>query len=254
MEFLMIFAIVFGIFILIIIYSFYQDRKDSKELEEFSQKQKEYKRENGIPDNTDVFTYLVGGCSYLDQKIYENYNKEDDRSFLNVYVYKEMNNLILFSTNRNEPEPIKYVINIGDIISFFIRGEILSDTHIEGGGSSIGKAAVGGFIAGEAGAIVGSRNKINSYTIHRDERNIALLVKSGDATECLLFQAAGGMYETLLKLIPEKEESVVRNNCNQSESNLDAFSKIFKLADLKEKGVITEDEFLKKKEELLEKI
>ena len=68
----------------------------------------------------------------------------------------------------------------GQIEYFSKRGEIFRENKISGGGgggSSIGGAVVGSLIAGDAGAIVGSRNKVNaikSEIIEHDTRETFL--------------------------------------------------------------------------------
>lgn len=71
-------------------------------------------------------------------------------------------------------------ITLKDIEYFISQGEIYRETRISGGGgggSSLGGAVIGGVIAGEAGAIIGSRKAgtpITSRLVTHDEREVIL--------------------------------------------------------------------------------
>lgn len=63
----------------------------------------------------------------------------------------------------------------------------------------------------------------------------------------------------LLKLIPEKDMSYIENNKviesdGIQNDNVNAYKDIEKLAELRDKGILTEDEFNHKKQLLLDKI
>jgi len=102
-----------------------------------------------------------------------------------------------------------------NIKSFSRQGDSYNEVHITGGGggggagSSIKGAIVGGIIAGEAGAIIGSRKKINPInpikTENRfiDKRQTIIEMSYGRNDSYLFFDS--DIYDKLLKIIPNKE-------------------------------------------------
>ncbi len=124
-------------------------------------------------------------------------------------------------------------------------------TEISGGGSSIKGALIGGLVAGEVGATIGSRKAVNEVkgtsTIHDEQK---VLLYGNDLKQVLEFSSSA--YAVFTKLIPEKEYEVVMQsegktvNCTtSSENSIDA---IEKLAGLHEKGILTKAEFERKKQ------
>lgn len=62
-------------------------------------------------------------------------------------------------------------------------------------------------------------------------------------------------YDTLLEIIPDKEYNKVYNNhiTNQDDKEK-TINQIKKISELRDEGILTEDEFQEKKRELLSKI
>ncbi len=153
----------------------------------------------------------------------------------------------------------KYSIKIQDIDFYSTHGEMYREQKISGGGSNITGAIIGGVLAGDAGAIIGSRNKIVSETVTHDTRIVHLYYfESGIKKDIALSLDA---LEIFKELIPEKsEEFILPLKAKQSISNnvnevqLDAVTKLRQLSELKEEGILTEEEYLTKKKQLLDRI
>ncbi|MGP1411631.1 MAG: SHOCT domain-containing protein [Peptoanaerobacter stomatis] len=187
------------------------------------------------------------------------------------FICKQNNFLILFGDSyvfynkqKNSIQSI-YVIPIDFILYYKIQGEVRYEMQISGGGgggSSIKGAVVGGLIAGSAGAIIGSRNKINeikSETVKKDERIVELVYitnKNNENSLSLFFDY--NSLSVFSELIPEKSYESYKKNKQQiieiNPTNKDIFLQIEKLAELKNKNILTEEEFLEKKTKLLSQI
>lgn len=158
-------------------------------------------------------------------------------------------------------------ISLDSIEYFYQTGEIYRETKISGGGgggASIGGAIVGGVIAGDAGAVIGSRKKtdeIKSETITHDTRETVLNYFSDGKRNAVHF--AYSDFSAFKDLFPEKEKSIVDSiNANKiiaeslEKDRADNIANTIKsLADLRDgKGILSETEFEEKKKILLEKI
>lgn len=182
--------------------------------------------------------------------------------------------LFIFSTyNKTKEEFIQLIererfdVNIPfkNIKYYRLHGEITREQHITGGGgggTSIAGAVIGGAIAGDAGAIIGSRKpteEIHTYYTTEDHRKTELRYKENDKEVSLMFSFSA--FEFFESLFPEKNYDIVqeikKNSIvqNTASGNIDDITgKIEKLASLKEQGILTEEEFAQKKSELLERI
>lgn len=147
-------------------------------------------------------------------------------------------------------------ISIDKIKYFRLVGQKYVTTDISGGGgggSSLTGALIGGLIAGEVGAIIGSRKEIDEVkgtSIVHDEQMI--LIYSNDLKN--IISLSSNAYEILTKLIPEKEYEVVIGSENKEQTTADVklvadavreYKKLF------DEGIINVDEYEKKKKELL---
>ncbi len=153
-----------------------------------------------------------------------------------------------------------YKIPILNIEYFSTQGQITHETKISGGGGtgggvSIAGAVVGGVIAGPVGAIIGSRKKTNiepikSTTTKKDNRETFINFYENGEKSSLFF--AFDDFSTLLKLIPSKSyENFVKLSSSSQNMQESIVEQIKGLADLRDKGIITEDEFNLKKKQLL---
>ncbi len=160
----------------------------------------------------------------------------------------------------------KVNLPMSSIEYFATQGEIYRENKISGGGgggSSVGGAVVGAVIAGEAGAIIGSRKKveeIKSETITHDTREAFINYFDDDKKRMSMFLIFND-FQTLNDIIPEKNYSVVSALKTSTvinkikENNIKSVTgKIRELSSLKDDGIITEDEFSEKKKELLAKM
>lgn len=170
------------------------------------------------------------------------------------------------------PDEDKFIsILLSSIQYYRVIGDIRYQTDITGGGgggTSIGGAIVGGMIAGETGAIIGSRKKveaIRSETTQIDDRYIELVFLDNSGFKQIMkfdYQA----FDVFEELIPDKEYTIVQEKKRRQilgddieqnrdvEKESDITDQIEKLFQLVEKGILTEDEFIAKKKELLSRI
>lgn len=101
-------------------------------------------------------------------------------------------------------------VSVDDILYFEELGELRKYTKITGGGSSLKGALVGYVLAGDVGAIIGSREPVKTNIISEDERRVELIYKNADGKiENLEF--AHDAYSMLKVLIPDKELRRMKN-------------------------------------------
>ena len=146
-----------------------------------------------------------------------------------------------------------------------LTGEVSYSTKVSGGNSGIGGAAVGYALGGSLGAaLLANPTEIKSEEIKHDERRVYLQYSKDTKTYSLNFMPSE--LASIRELIPEKEygansahqpqrvKPAVTSPKETLESKTDVFGILEKLSELKDQGVLTEDEFCKKKEELLKSI
>lgn len=159
------------------------------------------------------------------------------------------------------------VIPICRIDYFMLTGEVSYSTKVSGGNSGIGGAAVGYALGGSLGAaLLANPTEIKSEEIKHDERRVYLQYSKDNKTYSLNFMPSE--LASIRELIPEKEygknpipqikkmEATRTTPSENTENKVpsDVFDTIKKLSELKEQGILTEDEFNKKKGELLNNI
>lgn len=150
-------------------------------------------------------------------------------------------------------------ISLDNIQYFSKDGDVKYTTTISGGGgggSSLSGAIVGGLIAGEAGAIIGSRQKINPITSKTETHSTTkTILKYFDGDELVVLTFVGhGMYNYLLKTIPEKDLESVQLQTSPKTNNSDIKQKLITLKSLFEEGLIDETEYNRKKQEIINQI
>lgn len=242
-----------------------------KKLEE---KVKAHKEKYSIPnDTTKVFIKDLDGfiTQYTDEFFYGVSDVMDVAKCADVVIWKEGDKLGMnLYANRVSKKDHSYVmpcdlairyINIDNVLGFGYVGEIKRYIETKGGGVSIGGALVGSVIAGPIGAVLGGRKGITTEEKVEDNRQLYLIIKDEDKVYNLeLFSFD---YDLLKKVIPEKEigatsksdELLAKANVSDSsKNNEDIYSEIERLSALKDKGILTEEEFSKKKAELLSRI
>lgn len=113
-------------------------------------------------------------------------------------------------------------------------------------------ATIGFFI----GVLLGRRKRVNKRN-KIDNRKTYLNYIENNENKCMVFTSKD--YDALLKLIPEKEMNYIENNNilksdKYKNDNSCIYKDIEELAKLRDRGILTEDEFNNKKQLLLEKI
>lgn len=189
-----------------------------------------------------------------------------------VYVWKSEDNISFFPCDPSFINSISiahiklYSIPVEQIEYFSKSGDVFRENKITGGGgggSTIGGAVVGGLIAGEVGAVIASRKKVNeikSELITHDTRETFLNYFDNGERHSLFFDIDA--YQIFNDWIPEKEYNIV-NTVKSSEiiknqiiisSQKSVTDQLRELAKLRDDGIITENEFNEKKKQLLDKI
>lgn len=189
-----------------------------------------------------------------------------------VYIWKSEGDISFFPCSLSNIDSVSIAnlkvktISLSQIEYFSKGGEIFRENKITGGGgggSSIGGAVAGGLIAGEVGAVIGSRKKtseIKSELITHDTRNAFLNYFDNNERHTLFFDIDA--YQIFNDLIPEKEYTIV-NAIKSSEiiknqirisSQKSITDQLRELAKLRDDGIITENDFNEKKKQLLDKI
>ena len=172
-------------------------------------------------------------------------------------IWREENYLCLCSKYAQ----LNYRFKIDKIRYFRLIGDKYVTTEISGGnggGFSAKGAIIGGIIAGDAGAIIGSRKEIEPIKGHSEVHNEQkVLMYDKDLKEVLEFSSS--VYDKFTKLIPEKEYDIVlksdmNENANKAEVNIDALEVLEKLGNLYERGILTKEEFEAKKQKILSRI
>lgn len=141
-------------------------------------------------------------------------------------------------------------IQLDDIYFFAKEGDVTTNVTASGGGSDIGRAIIGGILAGNAGAIIASRKETKVETTTTDTRKTVLYYKGGQLT------FAPGDYTALMKLIPDKEISavqrIVAQKAAQQPTTNTATERLRSLKEMLDADLITAEEYEAKKAKILE--
>ena len=196
--------------------------------------------------------------------------------FLMYYYWTKDNSLFLFPQKEDfiyqyiniknsieycEENAILESINISNIVYFKTVGDISYVTNVESTGVNVKGAVIGAAVAGDTGAVIGSRPKITSKVEEKDNRYVELKYKDNGTIKTLEFDYTA--LSIFRNLFPEKEFEYVnfksenleeKNVTNDTTTTLSLEEKFEKLKSLKNSGLITEEEFSDKKKELLKQI
>lgn len=158
--------------------------------------------------------------------------------------------------------PIVQQIPFDKIQCFMKIGDVQYTSKISGGGgggSSLSGAIIGALIAGETGAIIGSRrstSQIKTTVETHDTRKTQLryLNKNGSIE---IFEREGyDLYDYLLSKIPEKDllsiqlaQDVTRSN--EKHESPSRANRLRELKSLLDDGILTEEEFNAEKQKIL---
>ncbi|GAA0076214.1 hypothetical protein UT300005_05920 [Clostridium sp. CTA-5] len=219
-----------------------------------------YEQNNKIPQNTSIVT-----CNELnDQPCECNIPVIDEKgkvhTGLRLFIWKDTDFIKLCTTYfyKNNPNNIveKIIIPIKNIKFFTRDGEYRVDNIVEGGSINLPGAIIGGVIAGEAGAVLAGRKKIKTSQKEVDKRQTYLYYIEDNQDKRIIFDS--DTYNILLKLIPNKDFGFIEKNkiieTNIPKENNNIYHDIEQLSKLKDKGILTKEEFIEKKRILLDKI
>ncbi|SDG72155.1 hypothetical protein SAMN04244560_02819 [Thermoanaerobacter thermohydrosulfuricus] len=210
---------------------------------------KEKISEYNIPQNCSIVNYRRGSAPIATGKL---------------FIWINNNYLCFFPAieQNNEEEYTQFRIPYKDIKYFTTQGSISKETKITGGGgnlggSSIGGAIIGGIIAGGIGAIIGSRKEgriepIKTEIITHDNRETILYYYVGSEKKSMIFDYSD--YITFIEIIPEKEYNNIINLQISNSPESPIVAQLKTLVKLKDEGLITENEFIEKRDILLNKI
>lgn len=101
-------------------------------------------------------------------------------------------------------------VPIEDILYFEEVGELRKYTKVFGGGTSLRGALTGYILAGNVGAVIGSREPIKTEVVSEDDRIVELIYKNADS-EIENLEFTHEAYAVFKKVIPEKELRRIRN-------------------------------------------
>jgi hypothetical protein len=181
-------------------------------------------------------------------------------------ILNEMGNLVCDGDTSLVTE---YMIPMTSIQYFRVDGDFYRENKISGGGGggvNIKGALIGHLLAGNAGAIIGSRRKVEAIKseliVHDDRKVILYYLADENAQQLSELVFDYGDYNELLKLIPEKEYNTAIAQMSaasnvQETAPVDQSSikeRLLELKSLKDEGLISTSEFEKKKEELLKSL
>lgn len=151
----------------------------------------------------------------------------------------------------------KVEIDLDSIVSFSRYGDFYTTMNMRGGNFNVGGAIAGFLIAGGIGSIVAGRDNISAQTVIHDKRQTLIFIHENNQDSYIFLEP--NAFDLLMHVIPSKEFSYVVNRANliQQESKLkieqeDALKKINELIELKDKGALTEDEFIKLKTKIID--
>ena len=172
-----------------------------------------------------------------------------------------------YYTSPNSPLVAYYFTNacyvsipLDEIDFYYIDGEKQYQSIVTGGSivqkkSSIKGAIIGGIIAGDVGAIIGSRPEISSTGIsteirEKDNRILVIRKHDGEHKTNML-----GLYDDLIKILPTKDALYISvhpaSDTSKQEVGQDTITELRKYKELLDDGIITEEEFTAKKKQLL---
>lgn len=180
-----------------------------------------------------------------------------------TYINQKLKDQII---KRQEENKIDYNdfpywdIRIDDIQYYKLIGDVTTEFTISGGGgggSSVGGAVVGGVLAGDAGAVIGSRKKVEEVrggTTTYDKRKTEFLFLQDKKVCRLVFDKE--VYEVLKRHIPDKDYEYVQLHQFSKETRINgsAQDRINELKSLLTAGLITQEEYDEKRKEIIKSI
>lgn len=231
-------------------------KKLEEKRERVYQMVREYRLNHNVSQEAQAVKYY-SGIKEVDGAISSSVNSwMKERQ--DYFFWKEDGNLKILSIPNiySTPEKLDFYfelhakIDIDKINYYTIQGDKYAITDIQGGGSSLGKAVVGGAIAGGAGAVIASRKGVTSTTEVVDDRRTMIYYEDGNEKSIIVLSSEA--YDYLLSVLPEKEYSFVMSQQKEQEGEQSSsLLELEQLAELRDKGILTEEEFSAKKKQLL---
>lgn len=207
--------------------------------------------------NTEYFIWKDVQTLFVLRNPEQEINKLNNEDIQSIVKYDDTNR------RNNDVNTWLKIFLLYNIKFFKHSGQIETETKISGGGgggSSIGGAVVGGLIAGDVGAIIGSRKKvepIKSETRTWDMRRVELhyVDENGDDKHLSFTPSA---YEVFMELIPEKQYDYVMSQKlpkpEQTTETKSTKDRLTELQGLLNDGLITQDEYDQKRQAILENL
>ena len=213
-------------------------------------------------------------CKNCGSTLYYNSEAELEETDDDVIFFDEDNfdssikciDYIVAVDKENEELSIFYKLKIVKTIPFdtILECKIVENSNVLNSGG-VGRAIVGGMLSGGVGAIVGantrkSKNMLNNFLItiitnDIDEPQYTMnLVKTPINVSSSIGSVA---YKSLIECsnkIYALIQSILSNNTNTENKNYNGLEQLEKLAELKDKGIITEQEFEESKKKILSKL
>ena len=228
--------------------------------------------------NGEKYCYNCGNRLYYNDTTELEEISEDDIVFFDE---EKFDNSMKFDKNivaiNKEKQEIQffYKLKLDKIISFenVVECNIIENSNVmESGG--VGRALVGGIIAGGAGAIVGantrkSKNIVSNLSIRIVTNevddplyNLNLITYQIDTNKPLYanfykmaMNFANNVYATIQAIINENNKNTNKSKEDlQEQKSSNGLEQLEKLAELKDKGIITDEEFEESKKKILSKL
>ena len=154
---------------------------------------------------SDVQVTLFDGLAKMPQYIWVADN------MVNLFPISEYYERHISAVSRPEITDLQLrSIPIEDILYFEEVGELRKYTKVSGGGTSLKGALAGYILAGDVGAIIGSRESIKTEVVSEDERIVELIYRNCDG-EIENLEFTHEAYAVFKKVIPEKELRRITN-------------------------------------------
>lgn len=178
--------------------------KFNKNLYDFQNEYHNYANQLNVV-KSDVQVTLFEGLAKIPQYIWVVDN------MVNLFPIREYYESHISAVSRPEITELQLrSIPVKDIIYFEEVGELRRYTKVSGGGTSLKGALTGYILAGDVGAIIGSREPIRTKVVSEDDRIVELIYRNCDG-EMENLEFTHEAYAVLKKLIPDKELRRITN-------------------------------------------
>lgn len=205
----------------------------------------------------------------VDKKIMESkicYLKNGDRFHDYKYMFENncltlVDSNVISETEADKPLPNGTVLRIPkDKIKFYTRnGNVTYSTYAVQTGKdfSLSGAVTGALIGGGIGAVIGSQkdaNKTETRTTVHDQRVFYLYYEENNEVKCISStdSSAGNFYDFLHNVMLDKDyEYIQAQVVTQQRNESNASERLKQLNELHDSGLITDEEYNQKRNELI---